>query len=53
MVLATQEVEVGGSQTKAGQQKFNTLSEKQTKSKWTEGMGQVVECFPSKFKGLN
>jgi hypothetical protein len=48
------EMEVGGSQSEAAQAKAHkTLSEKQTKSKRSGGMAQVVECLPSKNKALS
>jgi hypothetical protein len=47
-MTASQEVEVGGSQTKnSPRQKHETLSEKQTKSKRIWGMAQVVESLSS------
>jgi hypothetical protein len=54
VIPATPEAEVGGSRSEATPgQNLETLSEKQTKSKKTEGVDQVVECLPSKCKALN
>jgi hypothetical protein len=48
IIPVTWEVEVGGLQSKARpRQKFKTLPDKQTKSKRTGDMAQVVENFPS------
>jgi hypothetical protein len=34
-------------------QKHKTLSEKQTKAQRSRGLGQIMKCFPSKYKALN
>jgi hypothetical protein len=50
VIPSVQETEVGGLQSKAilPGQKYNTLSEKQTKSKRTGDVVQVVDYLPSK-----
>jgi hypothetical protein len=49
-----QEMEVGGSQSKAGlRQKQETLSEKQTKAKRADRVAQVVERLPDTSKTLS
>jgi hypothetical protein len=48
LIPAIEKAEVGGLQSRLARQKCQTLSEKHTKSKRTEGMAQVVEHFPRK-----
>jgi hypothetical protein len=53
MVLATWKAEVGGLQSEASPgKKHKTLPEKQTKSKRTGNVAQVVELLHSKCRAL-
>jgi hypothetical protein len=50
----TQEVEVGGSRSKAGsRQKWEILSEKSTKAQRAEGIVQVAKHLTSKHEALH
>jgi hypothetical protein len=54
VIPATQEAEVGGSQSETNlQQKHKTLSEKQIKAKGLGGMAQVADFLLSKSKALS